>query len=473
MPNALSESAKIMKTAKVMLTASELAAIMILFALAELAALLGKDVAQATDEIDHVRREAIKARQGMENVRSSLQISESAINAAIETLQGMQVQIAVDQMHTDLKKNVLQLLKAWSARANHHGGQGDEPLPHLVWRVFLENYVLEEESDFKPEHLQTEGVPIAAQPYPSVERPDGKIINVRVDSVAYVATNVGFYATFLEKFAEELANAKVDISMAVLTTVLPAYWWNWPRSTGRLLAYPPIGALRSTMAKMDERVRTDRLILVRSDPTSRSSNNESPLEDAQLLERMEGWFVGKADDNKPLPCSSEPEDPATLKLKELMPVELRESLVKDGGAIHPVFERRPPNSIVMDDRTWDVQPLIDEFMKLHKGGGAWALPVSNDFIASKMKGRYDFTFIGTSGRKVDAPLGAWNDESIRWKFCIMTSISDKNETMFMTLIEGEAAEMQMTKCREHLKHELFKARPLTKREPSSETAVTI
>ncbi len=167
------------KKKHVVLTASELSAIMILFALAELAALLGKDVAQATDEIQLVQHEATLARTGTEQVRTSLEQSreeivksEGAIQKAIANLQLMQVPQAVEKMHTDVRNNVLNLLEVWSQRASHQHTTGD-PLLDLAWRIFIREYVREEADDFMPQQLQTEGVPISAQPYPTVETSDG------------------------------------------------------------------------------------------------------------------------------------------------------------------------------------------------------------------------------------------------------------------------------------------------------------
>lgn len=469
------------KTKHVMLTASELAAIMILFALAELAALLGKDVAQATDEIENVKREANLARTSMEYVRTSLDKSRSeieksqvAIQEAISRLQLMQVPQAVEKMHTDVKSEVIALLEAWSKRAPSHYQKDEDPLLHLAWRIFIREYVCEEAADFQPKQLQTEGVPIAAQPYPTVGQSDGSIFNVTGEAIAYVATNVGFYARFLDRLVSAMTMSAdgQHISVAVLTTVLPAYWWNWPRSTGRLLAYSPIEELRKTMAEMPERVRSDRLILVREvggdQPASLSPAVENALEDEGLLHQMESWWVaGALAGTDLLPCSEKlSKDEQFSKLAAKMPDSLRESVIKNGGSIHPLFTERPADPIVMDDRNWNVRPLIDDFMGLHKGGGnCWALPVSSDYLVKEMDGRYDFTFIGVSDTEAKGKLGAWSDDSIEWKFCLMTSASDKNETMFMTLVGGDAAAMQMKECRRRLKDGIGRARPLIKRDP--------
>jgi len=467
----------IAQTAHVMLTASELAAIMILFALAELAALLGKDVAQATDEIENVKREANLARTSMEYVRTSLDKSRSeieksqeAIQKAIDRLQLMQVPQAVEKMHTDVKSHVISLLDAWSRRAPSQPSPNDDSLLLLAWRIFIREYVCEETDDFQPKQLQTEGVPIAAQPYPAVES-GGSLYLVPSDAIAYVATNVGFYAKFLNRLVSAMmadADGK-HLSLAVLTTVLPAYWWNWPRSTGRLLAYSPIEDLRKTMAEMPDRVRSDRLILVREAGNGQRASSspavENALEPETLLREMETWLVAHANEGPHLISCSEKlsKDESFLPIREKMPERLRESVIQNGGLIHPLFVGPPPEPIVMDDRAWTVHPLINDFIDLHTGGGScWALPVNDDYVVDEMDGRYDFTFVGISDNESQGKLGAWSDESIQWKFCLMTSASDKNETMFMTLIGGTAAEMQMKECRRRLKDRLGKARQLTR-----------
>lgn len=468
---------------RVTLTASELAAIMILFALAELAALLGKDVAYATDEIDEVRNDVKEARRSMEQTRATLvnsntqmeisaagiQSASEAVSKAIATLEGMAIPLALEQMHTDVKVAILPLLKAWRKRASHDVTDGADPLVHLAWRVFLESYADEERNDFAPNNLKTEGVPISAQPYETIHRAGGEVYQVMGESVAYVATNIGFYATFLGNLVNKMssaADAGQSISLAVLTTVLPAYWWNWPGSTGLEKAYTPIERLRTTMEDMSESVRSDRLILVRGDAAP-AGPRQAALSDATLLKRMEGWHVAKALQGRDLiECSRQP-DESVVAVMAKMPEELQKSLKDEPGAIYPLFEQLPDQPLTMDGRDWTVAPLVDKFMELHKGGGGcWVLPIDDDFLVNKDKldGRYDFTFIGIKDKEKgeEGKYGAWTDEAVQWKFCVMTSASDKNESMFMTLIEGQAAEMQMLECRKRLKQAFKGATPLRK-----------
>jgi hypothetical protein len=470
-------------TRRVILTASELAAIMILFTLAELAALLGKDVARATEVIEGVGQEAETARKQMEEARKSLdqskaviEKSEEAIQKAIKELKDLEVPTAVQELHSDVKKNVLTLLKAWSGRTTT-----DDPLLALAWTVFLQEYVKEEASDFLPAYPKTEGVPLAAQPYPTVKdkKSGDDMVAVQGKSIAYVATNVGFYAKFLKSLVATMRIRLENkfLSIAVLTTVLPAYWWNWPRSTGRWLAYSPIEDLRKTMELMPDRVRSDRLILVREDAEDSRQKEEAvenALDDEGLLTQMKGWWVANAvtgDDW--LTCSESP-DSSMVELAKKMPPRVGESLTQTEGRIHPLFTEEPAEPLVMDEREWKASRLMDQFMRLHKGGGGcWALPVGDDFIVEKMEGRYDFTFIGVSPKLPSGPIGAWSvdeDPSMEWKFCIMTSASDKNETMFMTLIEGDAARLQMQKVRENLKSVLSKRKSLIDPNPAETTS---
>src|SRR5258708_4578037 len=72
--------------------------------------------------------------------------------------------------------------------------------------------------------------------------------------VMYLATNVGFYASFLAEALKRLGllSDRGVPSIATVTYALPAFWWNWPKVTphGEYHDYQPISAFRWTLEQL-------------------------------------------------------------------------------------------------------------------------------------------------------------------------------------------------------------------------------
>ena len=225
----------------------ELAAVMILFILVEVAAFVAQDVDEARIQIIDVGEEVKKIEKTVKEVALEMKT----------TAEGL---IALAHLDPSVMTEAIALTRLWSRRAPNLG-EKSAGIAQRCWRILLRTYLQEEQHDFWPSGrdraMRLEGIPRRVRPVGD---------DVSPEDVSYFATNVGFYVKYLAALVHELQKGKGDnekVCIAVVTNVLPAHWWNWTFAADEWRAYTAIENLRKEMRKIvQEGAQVDRVIAV-------------------------------------------------------------------------------------------------------------------------------------------------------------------------------------------------------------------
>lgn len=453
---------------------AEMAAVMILFVLAELAAFVGRDVYRATDSLEDMTKKLT----GMTNELGQMQVAVSnaatdthksseeikgSLNSLKDTAEGIdektteriaQLTIAANagNLHPSMYEDLVNLIGGWSLRVPsvvNETASVEDQLSSDCWRTLLRQYLKEELIDFKPESVIPEGIPESVQPLYGTVKKD----------VSYLATNVGFYAKFLGSLVQDLAqanqaNKENNLCVAIVTNVLPAHWWNWPMKEDEWYRYGPIISYRQSLAKaVESGAKVDRVILVNEDSLPANGKAIKPVDGlfwshATLTEMLNDWFllVNTDPNEDSVPCESGYREYCNLKLNADYdyPEPVRRVAEKTSERrVIPLVYKSSNNgapALYVGDRDWAALPLKEEYRKLHgKHGKCWALPISKE--NDPFDHRYDIMFIG-QGQITNGERGLWAaNANCHWGMCLMSSMSPTTETMFLTTITGPSVKL--------------------------------
>lgn len=453
---------------------AEMAAVMILFILAELAAFVGRDVHEATDSLHTTIAELKTMRESVtaaseSATKSSNGIAESA-NKLGQVTYEMRDQLimaaSVTQLHPGVHGELAELISGWSQRVPAKSNGADE-LASYCWRTLLKQYLREELIDIRPQSLVVEGIPESVQPLNGTPE----------EHVSYIATNIGFYAKFLASLLKDVSQesqerANKKLCLAVVTSVLPAQWWDWPNTRDKWFRYQPIVQYRDSLKNATASgARIDRVILVeRHDNHSpseqqaggltgqpsmqvneeqRAINPQCTLWSESLLnEMLDNWLLLTNPDQDSVPCGDGYRE--YCNLQENQDFEYPKQVL---SAASEVSERRVVPIVLSTNGTetqyksgdgWTACKLRAAYKELHGvGGKCWKLATSKG--SDLLGGRHDVVFVGEmdTGQNHDR-RGLWeprrseNEKFLKWGMCLMSSMSPDSETMFLTVITGES-----------------------------------
>jgi hypothetical protein len=441
--------------ARSVISVAELASIMILFVLAEFGAFIGRDVGRLQDLTERTLKHA-------DTLQKAFEKAESSIRDAAETLAKYDLPVVIAEIQGDARDELRKLLTAWANRFHdvrpEESGMG--PFLSTAWRVLMREYFIEENSNFALSNLnQKRGIPAAARPFRSVDHETGERF-VKPSDVSYFATDVGFYARLLAALTTELheiitANGvhKRYMRIVGVTSVLPEHWWNWPMSDGIWAAYDPVTRLRKVTAAIPDEVQTDRILLVRPDDSAQVPGLSA---EAELAEMMRWVLLDRPEGSRYLTYSDLLDGQNAVIVDRLID-PLRRSLDRlktepQETHVFPVMKSRIEGELPPMVAGWPQPSLLDAYLALHKGGGdCWVVPAKPELLRN-LEGRYDLTFFGTtteqpaSMRKEKDDFAALWKADVDWQFCLMTSVSPASETMFLTVVSGEAARLHFANC---------------------------
>jgi len=126
--------------------------------------------------------------------------------------------------------------------------------------------------------------------------------------IAFLATNVGFYANYLSTAVKGLAHSLSKdqcVVLATVTYVLPSFWWNWPYANEHHGMYEPIESFRNTLVKLAEEdasngksLRVFRRMLVRKTDPKKQPGKTTKLADKTLNDVFVSTFATDEDWNQ-------------------------------------------------------------------------------------------------------------------------------------------------------------------------------
>lgn len=432
----------------------ELAAVMILFILVEVAAFVAQDVDEART---HVKEAGAEVR----DIAKTVAVSALEMKNAAEGLDRVIYQIALPHLDPSVLKEAIALTRLWSDRAPNLGETSPD-VSQRCWRILLKTYLQEEQHDFCPSRRdhsrRLEGIPHCVLPVGDITEKD----------VSYFATNVGFYVKFLAALVHELQTTKQEnekVCIAVVTNVLPAHWWNWTFAADEWRAYTAIEDLRRSMLDIAEGgAQVDRVIAVAPaaapDPDGRNHLGLWP--ERLLRDMLSDWQI-LADRDKgeeTVSCSTnfqEHRGEIGTKAFSSFPQALQKGALSNvpGARIYPMVTGQSLPTYSTKNYRWTPKPLRDEYEKLQGAGGkCWSLMV-NSQVERKLDGHFDVMFIGLGSKNTDTEdKGIWGTRDVKWGVCLMNSYDAAVETMFLSVISDQSASKQFAWWQEQLKDEV-------------------
>jgi hypothetical protein len=334
------------------------------------------------------------------------------------------------------------LLEAWGKVYNAAPAE-KRLITRTLMGTLLSTYI-DEEIKSAEGSLEADRVP------PSVR------VNGAGKEVFYLATNVGYYATFLKKAVQQLQSAVDDgqsVALATVTYALPPYWWNWPMAKSEHRAYKPITDFRTTLEWLAGRDRSNQ-------PRGRVYRKVLVSEgwETDLLTPKSEWDAMKT--WRFLKVGAD--DLATTQL------DLRSQCVEFGkkNLIKPLrwFDGEPlgrPSSrlgywVVSSDiprkdaellREYSTERVVDHYRKVMHPPNAGSTEIygirrdlfQNPFFAHASTGQglnscSEITFLGVAPTSCVDP---WADGCGRWGLALLSTMSPGRDTMFVAAIWGE------------------------------------
>jgi hypothetical protein len=301
---------------------------------------------------------------------------------------------------------------------------------------------------------------------------------------SFIATNVGYYASFLENAVprlREIGKSGFKPTLAIVTGVLPLHWWNWPYDRDQYAVYDPVLRYWNAQQLFTENDgEVYRRILV-ADHTGKEHAFLRRSNDAEVLALVnDSWRM-----------LMDPEDPdgAEFPLRSGGPAisewpgrvltaggltaeqqnhvvnPLRHALAGNGNT-RPVYWVLAPTGgeecycQLPGGRKHGakscLQPVSDVYRRLlHKRGGKTEiiktdvekhfdrrmLDASGDPAAvAGLEGCSDIMFLGLT--KGDA----WTDNGAQWGCALLASMGPGTETMFLTVIYSELEIYKLWNC---------------------------
>jgi len=304
-----------------------------------------------------------------------------------------------------------------------------------------------------------------------------------VGKASFMATNVGYYASFLENAVprlREIGKSGFRPSLAIVTGVLPLHWWNWPHERDQYAIYDPILRYWNAQQLFTEDGEVYRRILVsdqagKEHPFLRRSNDEEVL---ALVNDSWRMLIDPEDpDRAQFPLRSGgaamSEWPGRVLAPRGLTAEQQNHVVNPlkhalvgNGKTRPVYWVLAPATgeecycQLPGGRKHAakscLQPVSDVYRRfLHKKGGKTEiiktdvekhfdrrmLDASDDPAAvAGLEGCSDIMFLGLT--KGDA----WTDNEAQWGCALLASMGPGTETMFLTVIYSEPEIYKLWNC---------------------------
>jgi hypothetical protein len=436
-----------------------IAGIMILFALTQLGGFVFYQLPRSQREIEDSLRDASRWLQTQEQLSESRDYITPAPAAA-----------------------ALKMLGEWATLYNPRqtdatNGTAISPLARRVRdacvSTLLHTYGEEEHLDISGK-LPLFRIPHAVRP-PGLEKVEG--------IASFIATNVGYYATFLENLVPRLGEvAKFSLAkpcMAVVTYVTPAHWWNWPTEIARHDAiYEPVvryWEAQALFAKENGRIFRKVLVaqgetaagplLTETDELVKGLGNGKLCffidPDKKRLDRLlrSGSIPGREDD---LPGRVRKAEDIVDSLKEKLAYPIQHARNNPIDPNHPVywivdFGDDHPTCICGQGHAEAkcMLPVRDVYRSVFhpKDGRTEVIAVSKDFLVNPMNDQWasdastaisgvkpglgncsDIMFLGVS-RSTDI----WDHGDAEWGCALMATMGPKTETMFLTIVHQRDA----------------------------------
>lgn len=452
---------------------AEIAAVMVLFVLAELAAFVGHDVYQATRFLNRLGLVAGEAAARTEDAASAITTDLHNLKETTERIRQLRLVTNIATLHPTVQEEAVQLVHAWGERVPAIK-KGEDPVAesgiqyyvsNLCWRILLKEYLTEELQDIAPEKIE-QGIPKSVRP----------LMGTNMKDVSFIATNVGFYAKFLSSLVEYLSSKSgkdTKLCMAIVTNALPAHCWDWPMPDGNWRGYHPIDSYRwSMLSAVEKGAQIDRVLLVYEDaqetklePTS--DEFYKPYEGIfwrrELLDQMlTSWQILSPTIVKEdrIDCSidfAQIRGDVGEKALQLFPLPIKTAATKPMGSIYPMIVGTDGALSAYTDQVndeWKAKKLASEYSKLHGDQGMyWRLPLNKASLAL-FEGRHDIMFIGL-GKGSQEKKGLWtNPEDCEWGICLMSSMNATTETMFLTILSGASVREHHQWCKKQLDDKL-------------------
>lgn len=431
--------------------AAAVASIMILFILAELGALMLSTVMS-------VREEAEAIQENAKILKDGVLYASDAIRGEIRSIRIMRHYAALMAPFAEDSTEAAErgsprdgdrgpseaferLVESWGALATISAPKCSGKL----LRVLLSRYFEEECKDISGA-VERSDVPSEVWPLSSEDRLSGK--------VAFVATNVGFYASFLGAAVRELRQQSVSSDahrpcVATVTNVLPSMWWNWmeqrgPQSQSFRFLFEPIQRYRQEL----ERVATGqmagrvfRTVLVAKD------GFRGPLRTTQEWE-VERGLVFQVDGDAS-PVLDQAGRPPAVRWDTLAEnYEYLPDLDRERASYRILSGRNPWRfqesngrlGLFHDGQESDLAEdvrrcrlVLDVYAQaMHPGDRGYTEILScnaNSFAA--FDARPDLTFLGACA---DDDIWSAQDGAYEWHLATLATMDTRTRTMFLTVV---------------------------------------
>ena len=457
-------------------------AIMILYLLAELGAMLLSTVVTMRDRAEQLSDAMRSARYHLEGVEvieaysAVLEAYGNDVNPGDAMKRLVRIWKKIAQTGRPVREPAIEGSREDALLAPISG----EELTGRLLRTVLASYFREESKDLSGE-LDQNRVP------PSIWQ--GK-------KAIYMATNVGFFAETLTDAIECLrlsGDGGKKPCVASVTNVLPSWWWNWPRegpNAGRKrLRYKPVEDYRDALFRAVERSDASvfRLVLVRSDNDGGASVSEKEaakevlaseeiwrdeacwaivLDHGEPSTRSQGhWLDIEAKTGVAPKVDFEYANDEYLtthlsrgkKLYRILRTSSRSCHFRDKEQTEDTEGGGPRLALVESDgHTPVLGNLADRDgcllmtyyeRKLHRSAGGerqgatevWRCDPKTFSSASGFNGRPDVTFLGmvehrTGEAGADAPESDWPSMSFTPAVALLGTINLMSETMFLAIV---------------------------------------
>jgi hypothetical protein len=230
-------------------------------------------------------------------------------------------------------------------------------------------------------------------------------------------THVGFFHRLLA----EIVRHEQSLSMAIITNVLPAHWWDWPVETEQWRSFEPIGGYRDALGDAGKRgTRVDRVILVRTDGTGESPSPMCPLWSVNVAKEMKKWQLYRRKVQNYT-------HPKKIKYLTYPPGKVTEH--------YPIIDE--PNA------EKGYAPLIksyNDFMHPKpEAGSSSYFPVTESVFLDESSGfgRFnDVMFLGEGQGSTTASAFDPKSNNPAWKLALVASMAPGAMSMFLTVVHG-------------------------------------
>jgi hypothetical protein len=363
-------------------------------------------------------------------------------------------------------QNVSVLLKKWIELLDRSMGTNSDrhKLREILLGTLLTSYI-KEESENIGGTLSSDRTPIWVSEVKRAAESMGD-----TGSVAFIATNVGFYAQYLATAVKGLIHEIPKDECVVLATttyVLPSFWWNWPYASEHHGIYEPVEKFRKTLIDLAEEdaangrsLRVFRRMLVRRDGNPDLSTDtrlsDKTLSDVFLStfcskddwERMKRWRVIK--DSRGQPLTSRDRSPVNeSQLAESIRWTRADSRSKgqEESQVYWMCNELPSSGIISE-------PLVSYYNRaMHPSGGASEIcEIDFDTFKSKfslgpieesggLNGCPEITFIGTCKRGCE---DVWRS-SPELGLAFLSNMTKAHDSMFLAVVVTETLVNQLWK----------------------------